>query len=318
MRRFHLPRYLAIAAVALAAVLILPQSSHAATTTAAHTSASVTSASVTSAHATSAHATATSGGLCSVPGIGDIGGLLGFCALGSSGLTGELNDVCQPSLPTPEPANGGIDSMVAPPSAGKQPATLYDDYGVAGDFWAATDLKCSDMTSLIGNNVAGMVFDAAKSIDRVTITVYQSAAGPGIVSWLQRVADKLITSLGKAIYFPYLAVVVIIAAIWLAWQGLIRKRGTRTIEGTIWMIAACAAALILIGRPADVTGVGAGVSNGISQALNAAFAKLPSPGPSSCVPVQKGDPQVQPSTYSYTSGSTVVDQNADELWTVLV
>jgi hypothetical protein len=319
MRRFRLPRYLAIAIVALAAVLVVPQATHAADVRSANvSSATVRSAELTSANVTSAHATATSGGLCSVPGIGDIGGLLGFCALGSSGLTGELNNVCQPSLPTPEPANGGIDSMVAPPSAGKQPSTLYDDYGVAGDFWAATNLQCSDMTSLIGNNVAGMVFDAAKSIDRVTITVYQSAAGPGIVSWLQRVADKLITSLGNAIYFPYLAVVVIIAAIWLAWQGLIRKRGTRTIEGTIWMIAACAAALFLIGKPADVTGVGAGVSNGISQALNAAFAKLPSPGPSSCVPVQKGDPQVQPSTYSYTSGSTVVDQNADELWTVLV
>ena len=55
--------------------------------------------------------------------------------------------------------------------------------------------------------------------------------------------DKLITSLGTAIYFPYLAVVVILGAIWLAWQGLIRKRGTRTIEGTIWMIVACAAAI---------------------------------------------------------------------------
>jgi hypothetical protein len=210
--------------------------------------------------------------------------------------------------------------MVAPPpsSSGKQPATLYDEYGVAGDYWAATNLQCSDMTSLIGNNVAGMVFDAAKSLDRVTITTYQSAAGNGIISWLQRVTDKLITSLGNAIYFPYLAVVVILAAIWLAWQGLIRKRGTRTIEGTIWMIVACAAALFLIGKPAEVTGLGAGVSNGISQALNVAFAKLPSPGPSSCVPLQKGDPQVPPSTYSYTSGNTVVDQNADELWTVLV
>jgi hypothetical protein len=34
--------------------------------------------------------------------------------------------------------------------------------------------------------------------------------------------------------------------------------------------------------------------------------------------VQKGDPEVQPAVYSYTSGSTVVDQNADELWSVLV
>ena len=33
--------------------------------------------------------------------------------------------------------------------------TLYDRYGVAGQYWAATNLGCSDMTSLIGNNVAG-------------------------------------------------------------------------------------------------------------------------------------------------------------------
>jgi hypothetical protein len=36
------------------------------------------------------------------------------------------------------------------------------------------------------------------------------------------------------------------------------------------------------------------------------------------VPAQKGDPQIQPASYSYTSGNTVVDQNANELWTVLV
>jgi hypothetical protein len=313
MRRSRLPRLTAIALAAFAAVLVLPGS-------ASHADASVVggAAHQQAATTTSADVTAVSGGLCSVPGIGDIGGLFGFCAAGSSGVIGALNNVCQPSLPDPEPASAGIDAMVAPPSAGKQPATLYDQYGVAGDYWAATNLQCSDMTSLIGNNVAGMVFDAAKSIDRVTITVYQSAAGEGILSWLQRVTDTLITSLGHAIYFPYLAVVVILAAIWLAWQGLIRKRATRTIEGTVWMVAACAAAIFLIGKPADVTGIGRGVSDGISQALNVAFAKLPSPGPASCVPIQQRDPQVQPASYSYTAGSTVVDQNADELWTVLV
>jgi hypothetical protein len=313
MRRLRLPRKTAIVLAAVAAVLVVPHAAQRADAPAGHGSGRTAITATTVADITPA-----GGGLCSVPGIGDIGGLLGFCALGTSGLTGDLNNICQPSLPDPEPANSGIDSMVAPPASGKQPATLYDEYGVAGDYWAATNLQCSDMTSLIGNNVAGMVFDAAKSIDRVTITVYQSAAGEGILSWLQRVADKLITSLGNAIYFPYLAIVVIIAAIWLAWQGLIRKRGTRTIEGTVWMVAACAAAIFLIGKPADVTGIGRGVSDGVSQALNVAFAKLPSPGPSSCVPVQKGDPQVTPASYSYTSGNTVVDQNADELWTVLV
>jgi TrbL/VirB6 plasmid conjugal transfer protein len=260
----------------------------------------------------------TADGLCSVPGIGDIGGLIGLCTLGQSGLVGDLNNICTPSLPEPEPADSGIDALVSPPATGKQPQTLYSQYGVAPNSWAAINLQCSDMTSLIGNNVAGMVFDAAKSLDRVTITVYQSAAGEGILQWLSNSADRLITSLGNAIYFPYLAVVVIFGAIWLAWQGLIRKRGTRTIEGVIWMVVAASAAVFLIARPADLTGLGKGVSDGVTTALNTAFAKLPSPGPSNCVPIQKGDPQSPTSDFAFTSGSTVVDQNADELWTVLV
>jgi hypothetical protein len=260
------------------------------------------------------------GGVCQVPGIGDIGGLLGFCAAGSSGLVGDLNNICQPSVPAPEPAIGGIDALIRPPDvAVRQPATLYDSYGVAGQSWAAFDLQCSDMTSLIGNNVAGVVFDAAKALDRVTITVYQSAAGEGILSWLSGAVDKLITSLGQAIYFPYLAPVVIIGAIWLAWQGLIRKRASRTIEGTIWMVIACAAAIWLIGRPADFTGIGRTFSDGITQTLNIAFAKLPAPHQASCVPLQKGDPQTPAgANFAYTAGNGVVDTNANELWTVLV
>ena len=258
-------------------------------------------------------------GICSAPGIGDIGGLLGFCNAGSSGLIGDLNNICQPSVPAPEPAAGGIDSLIQPPvTGGNQPATLYDTYGMAGQSWAAYDMQCSDMTSLIGNSVAGMVFDASKALDRVTITVYQSAAGEGILSWLTTSVDRLITSLGNAIYFPFLAPVVILGAIWLAWQGLIRKRATRTIEGTIWMVIACAAAIWLIGLPADFTGLGKTVSNGITQTLNVAFSGLPAPAASNCVPVQGHDPQVKTASYNFTGGTGIVDQNANELWTVLV
>ena len=258
------------------------------------------------------------GGVCQVPGIGDIGGLVGLCSQGSAGILGDLNNICEPSLPQPEQATGGIDNMVQPPAAAAGGKTLYDNYGVAGQFWAAHGLQCSDMTSLIGNNVAGIVFDAAKSIDRVTITVYQSAAGNNILTWLQDAVNKLITALGNAIYFPYLAPVVILGAIWLAWQGLIRKRATRTIEGTLWMVVAATAAIALIGHPAAFTGVGTTVADGTTGVLNTAFAKLPAPTNSNCLPVAQGDPQSVTANYAFTSGSGLVDQNADELWSVLV
>jgi TrbL/VirB6 plasmid conjugal transfer protein len=258
------------------------------------------------------------GGICQVPGIGDIGGLVGLCNQGSSGLVGDLNNICEPSLPQPEQATGGINAMIDPPAAAAGGKTLYDNYGVAGQFWAAHGLQCSDMTSLIGNNVAGMVFDAAKSMDRVTITVYQSAAGNNILTWLQNAVDGLISALGNAIYFPYLAPVVILGAIWLAWQGLIRKRATRTIEGTLWMVVACVAAIALIGRPAMFTGVGTTVANGTTEVLNTAFSKLPAPANSNCLPVQAGDPQSVAGDFAYTSGNALVDENANELWSVLV
>jgi hypothetical protein len=268
--------------------------------------------------AAQAQVAALDGGVCSVPGIGDIGGLLGLCTSGSSGIVGDLNNICTPSVPTPEQASTGIDTMIATPGGATGGKTLYDNYGINGQYWAATGLQCSDMSSLIGNNVAGMVFDMAKSLDRVTITVYQTAAGNGILTWLSSAVDRLITALGNAIYFPFLAPVVIIGAIWLAWQGLIRKRATRTIEGTIWMVLACAAAIWLIGRPADFTTVGTTVSNSTTQVLNTAFAKLPAPAGSNCLPVQNGDPQSVTANYAFTSANGLIDQNANELWSVLV
>jgi hypothetical protein len=257
------------------------------------------------------------GGICSVPGVGDIGGLLGLCQTGS-GVIGDLNNICSPGPPQPEQATAGINQMISVPGGPTVGKTLYDNYAMAGQFWAATGLQCSDMTSLIGNNVAGMVFDMAKALDRVTITVYQSAAGANILSWLSSSVDNLIGRLGNAVFYPFLAPVVIIGAIWLAWQGLVRKRATRTIEGTLWMVAACAAAIWLIGRPADFTGIGSTVSNGVTQVLNTAFAKLPATSGSNCLPVTAGDPQSVTANYAFTSGNGLVDENANELWSVLV
>jgi len=256
-------------------------------------------------------------GICNVPGVGDIGGLVGLCNAGS-GVVGDVNNICASQAPAPELATSGIDSMITTPGGVKAGKTLYDNYGMSGQYWAATGLKCSQMTSTIGNNVAGMVFDMAKSLDRVTITVYQSAAGANILSWLSGSVNRLITALGNAIYFPFLAPVVIIAAMWLAWQGLVRKRATRTFEGTIWMVIACAAAIWLIGRPADFTNVGTTVSDGVTSVLNTAFSKLPATSGSNCLPVEKGDNQSVTADYSFTSGNGLVDQNANELWTVLV
>jgi hypothetical protein len=78
------------------------------------------------------------------------------------------------------------------------------------------------------------------------------------------------------------------------------------------------AAIALIGRPAAFTGVGTTVSNGVTTVLNTAFSKLPAPAGSNCLPVQNRDPQAVTGNFAYTSGNALVDENANELWSVLV
>src|ERR1035441_1541166 len=111
------PRKTVLALAVLAGLLSVPQAGHAAAAQVAGPGqqsrpAAASAVAVRTVGAESA--TAPSGGLCSVPGIGDIGGLLGFCAAGSSGLTRGLKNICQPSLPDPEPADSGIDSLFGP------------------------------------------------------------------------------------------------------------------------------------------------------------------------------------------------------------
>ena len=84
------------------------------------------------------------------------------------------------------------------------------------------------------------------------------------------------------------------------------------------MVVAATAAIALIGHPAAFTGVGTAVSNGTTGVLNTAFAKLPAPTNSNCLPVAQGDPQSVAANYAFTSGNGLVDENADELWSVLV
>ena len=168
------PRVALLVAAMLTATLFglfLARPATAATTAPAHsaTHARTATQATTTSRATTAAAARQDAGVCSVPGIGDIGGLLGLCSSGS-GVIGNLNNICTPATPQPEQATAGINSMIATPGGATGGKTLYDNYGVAGQFWAATGLQCSDMSALIGNNVAGMVFDMAKSLDRVTIT----------------------------------------------------------------------------------------------------------------------------------------------------
>ncbi|WP_311931779.1 type IV secretion system protein [Microbispora sp. H11081] len=247
----------------------------------------------------------------------------------------------------PEIVGGGVDGLVQPPAvdtagaaagtapgtaagtagqnteqAPKEPATNYERYGMAGQFWHTYDLGCSDVTAVLGNAWANTVFSWAKAVDRLTISTYQAAATEGPLQPIKEVADEIVTNLADAMYWPYLRPIVILGAIWLAWYGLIRKRATTTTEGVIWMVLAVTVAIWFFSRPGDFTGLGKTVTDKTGEIVNSAFSGLPGAGGASCLPMKETAPGEVPSAPTAggygRQGTPGVDQNADALWSVLV
>ncbi|MFC6082296.1 type IV secretion system protein, partial [Sphaerisporangium aureirubrum] len=240
----------------------------------------------------------------------------------------------------PEMVGGGVDGLVKPPlpddavapntapgpdgsattSTGRlpNPVTNYDRYGMAGQFWHTYELGCNDVAAVLGNAWANTVFSWAKAIDRMTITTYEAAATEGPLQSIKDVVDDIITNLANAMYWPYLRVIILLGAVWLAWYGLIRKRASTTAEGVIWMILAVTVAVWFFSRPGDFTGLGKAVTDKTGEIVNSAFSGLPGAGGASCLPVKgQASPKAGPGGYGQ-SGTPGVTQNADALWSTLV
>lgn len=190
---------------------------------------------------------------------------------------GAVNDsACASPSMGPEVYGSGFDGLAG--GSRESDASYYGQYGTAGQYWNWYGEKCTDFSMPIGNEAANVIFSIAKTIDTVTITVYQSAVDGSIVSWLKNMSDKLIHSIGNALQVGYVTLVIVIGALALIWWGLFKRRATKVTEGAVWMVCAMVAFLALINRPELFTTAGSWVTGGTQSVLEAALSSLQDSG----------------------------------------
>ncbi|MQA85355.1 MAG: hypothetical protein GEV03_12195 [Streptosporangiales bacterium] len=229
-------------------------------------------------------------------------------------------DICSdPEAPEPEVAGTGLDTLIRPPGEnpavrGPNGATLYEQYGMAGQRWHTTELGCADMLAKVGNQGANLVFDIAKAIDRTTITLYQAAYSESLLDDLAAQVSTVVQNLRDFLYLPYLTPLILVAAMWAAWHGLVRRRATMTFEGTIWMIIAVVCALWFLNRPQQLMEAGNTVVTGMSNAAVTAVGQA-TPSPSStCVAPGGGNGN----GVNVSGQNATVRQASNTLWSTLV
>src|SRR5690348_17275303 len=109
-KRRRRPRALLLAGAVIAIVLsglFMTRSASAAPAATSATAAHIAKNQVTAL----VNRSALTAGICNVPGVGDIGGLVGLCNAGS-GLVSDLNNICTSGAPAPELATSGLNSMI--------------------------------------------------------------------------------------------------------------------------------------------------------------------------------------------------------------
>src|SRR5690606_156112 len=130
--------------------------------------------------------------------------------------------------PQPEASGSGVDGLLVPPRSqssivgspdGLPPdASIYGQYGTAGQQWHTIRESCVDkLSSSAVATLSNTAWDLSKTINQSTITVYQAATSDGLLDNFNDVVVRVITSLREGIWRPLLPKVLILGAVVFGW-----------------------------------------------------------------------------------------------------
>ena len=172
--------------------------------------------------------------------------------------------------------------------------TVGEWYGFDRLAWKAYPMESMGSQCGAGTimNSAGTMI--ADTFFRVTTALF--SAGQQIISWALSVdaftpfIDAMTTAvdtLKDGLFLEYLAPVVLIATIWLAWQGLVKKRTRESIQGMVWTISAGALSLVFLtntkvlaqGTNDFVQGLTSGIVSTMTSATDANVGMCAASGP---------------------------------------
>lgn len=154
-----------------------------------------------------------------------------------------------------------------------RPITAFEYFGTAGQTWNTEHYQelgaaCLAAIPAAGNTVAGILFSIDQMMAEVGLTIFGwamsvDAFGP-FLNTVNRVFVGQPGSHGglvNALFLNYLAPIVMFGALWMGWQGLVKKRSSQAIQGAIWMISAASLALAFLLHPIGVAGT---LNHGVS------------------------------------------------------
>lgn len=142
--------------------------------------------------------------------------------------------------------------------------TAYEWYGTAGmtryyGAWESLDgvNACTAFVERPANTIGSAFLDFTYFLGEVGLLVVSWGLSTNFTTNLlvgedDGIISSVIAGFQNSLYQNYLLPVVMLAGIWIAWQGLVKRRGTEAIQGTTWVVLSAIAAAAFFIWPVEI------------------------------------------------------------------
>ena len=126
--------------------------------------------------------------------------------------------------------------------------------------------------------IASLLWQFVLTAGGLIIFLYTLATTPEVMlnTLLEKggAIDTILQGTFDSLYLPFLIPMIIVAALWAAWVGLVKKRASETVQGVIWVICAAAFSVAFLTNPVWFTDK---INYGIAVVQNTLYTALASP-----------------------------------------
>lgn len=195
-----------------------------------------------------------------------------------------------PAIPTPWPGNGLLAEVIIPdnvPDAalgfsrlekfispyGNKSVTAEEWYGTAGMRWVSSNYAAVDGQCFVGiqreisGQISGLWWSFVVLIGSIGLNIFEFATSISAFDFFIDTIEAVVKSLNSTLYLQFLMPIVMLGAIWMGWQGLVKRRSSQAVQGAIWMIGATAAAAIFFAQPGAIAKQVNGLVTGVQDIL---------------------------------------------------
>ncbi len=209
---------------------------------------------------------------------GNISALAGGGSVVFAASNGIVNDIADPS------GNAGSATSLYPDSPVGAPVTAYEWWGLAGLGWRVNNneafIPYSDCgftsfgwsaTSLVSN----LIWSTAVNLGAGVILIYSFSTAPNFMNVFLQPLNQVLTSAKDSLFLPFLIPMVMLAALWIAWVGLVKKRSSESVQGVIWVLCAASLSIIFLTYPVWFV---KGLNDVVATVQNAVISTITDPG----------------------------------------